>query len=304
MKIFTDLEQPLGFPTSVAIGNFDGVHLGHRAVIRLLREKADSTKTCVLTFVPHPQRIISGENIPLIVPVEERMELLRQEGVDYTVCLNFTKKLSLLPAKEFVERILVGFLKVRNVVVGPSFNFGYKKSGNIKLLCEMGKHYGFHAIEAKPVKINGEIVSSSRIREYLSQGDVKRASLMLGYRYYIKGVVVEGEKRGRTIGYPTINLRTKWELFPKRGVYATWVHLNDGIYESITNIGYRPTFEEKELLIESHLFNFEGNAYNEKVRLEFVERIRDERKFESVDALVAQIKKDIERVKGILAKER
>lgn len=301
MKIITDPKEPVGFPTSAAIGNFDGVHLGHKAIIKRLREELGQTKSCIITFDPHPQKVLAKKDIPLIMPFSERLERLEREGVDLLVRLSFTKDLSLLHAEEFVRRILVRSLNIKRIIVGPDFSFGYKRTGNFDLLRSMGKELGFETLKAEPVTIGDTIISSSNIRECLRNGSVKEASSMLGYRYYMKGRVVEGEKRGREIGFPTINLDTEWEFYPRTGVYATYVHLNDVIYKSITNIGYRPTFGKSELLIESHLFNFSGNIYNQHVKLEFVDRIRDERKFENVDALVSQIREDVKKVESVLS---
>jgi len=303
MKILTDTTKPTGFPTSAAIGNFDGVHLGHKAILNHLRTmvKRDKTRSCVITFDPHPQKVIAKKDISLIIPFGERIELLEKEDIDCLVCLNFTKDLSLLSARDFVKQILVDFLDIKNIIVGPGFSFGYKRSGNIDLLKEMGKEFGFETMEAEPVTIDGEIVSSSKIRKHLIEGDVSGASKLLGYRYYLKGRVIEGEKRGREIGFPTVNLQTDWEIFPKPGVYATFAYVGDEYYRSITNIGYRPTFDKADLLIESHFFDFDSNIYDHNVRLEFIERVRDERKFNGVDSLVNQIKKDVKIVESILS---
>ena len=303
MKILTDTTKPSGFPTSAAIGNFDGVHLGHKAILQHLRDMVEqnNTKSCVITFDPHPQKVIAKKDISLIIPFDERIKLLEKEDIDYLVRLNFTRDLSLLSARDFVKQILVEFLDIKHIIVGPGFSFGYRRSGNIDLLNEMGDTLGFETIEAEPVRIDGEIVSSSKIRQHLSEGDVSGASKLLGYRYYLKGRVIEGEKRGREIGFPTVNLETEWEIFPKPGVYATFAYIGDQYYRSITNIGYRPTFDKTDLLIESHFFDFDSNIYDYEVRLEFVQRVRDERKFDSVDSLVSQIRKDVKVVESILS---
>lgn len=304
MKILTDPKEPVGFSTSAAIGNFDGVHTGHRAIIRMLKEHSDSTKSCVITFDPHPQKVIANRDIPLIVPLPERIRLLEEQGIDYLACLQFTRQLSLLSARDFVKEILVRFLNIRNLVVGPDFTFGHKRGGNLGLLEEMGNEYNFRTITAQHATVDGEIVSSSRIREFLQTGDVAGASRFLGYRYYIKGKVVEGEKRGRQIGYPTVNLDTEWESYPKTGVYATFAQIGGRGYRSITNIGYRPTFGDDRLLIESHIFDFSENIYGNNVKLEFVERVRGEQKFKNADLLVRQIRKDVQQVDRILSSAR
>lgn len=301
MNTITDPKEPVGFPTSAAIGNFDGVHLGHKAIIKSLKEHLGETRSCIITFDPHPQTVITKKDIPLIMPFSERVELLKREEIDLLVRLNFTEELSLLHAEDFVRQILVDKLNIRRIIVGPDFSFGYKRSGNTELLTRLGQQLGYETIKASPVTIGDEIISSSNIRNYLKNGDVKKASDMLGYRYYIRGRVKEGEKRGREIGFPTINLDTEWEFYPRIGVYATYVYIDGTAHKSITNIGYRPTFGKSELLIESHIFNFSSNIYNQAVKLEFVEKVRDERKFESVGALVSQIGVDVKKVDSILS---
>lgn len=303
MKIITDPKESVGFSTSAAIGNFDGVHLGHKEIIRTLKQNAGQTQSCVITFDPHPQVVIAKKEIPLIMPVSEKVRLLEKEGIDLLVKLSFTEELSLIHAEDFVRQILIDRLNIKRIVVGPDFSFGYKRKGDIQLLTRIGNQEGFETLKAEPVTVGSEIISSSNIRRYLGEGNVSMASRMLGYRYYIKGVVTEGEKRGRKIGFPTVNLKTDWEYYPKTGVYATYTHVEDAAYKSITNIGYRPTFGKSELLIESHLFDFSDNIYNRNVRVEFVERIRDERKFENVDALVAQISEDVKQVEQVLSRD-
>lgn len=303
MKILIDPKESLEFDTSAAIGNFDGVHLGHRSILEILKDKSSSkdTKSCVITFDPHPQKVIAKKDISLILPLEERFHLLEQEGVDCTVCLKFTKKLSLLHAKDFVEEILIKLLNIKDIIVGPGFMFGNKRSGNSELLLNMGEDHGFETTVVNPESIDGEIISSSLIRQYIKDGNIEKASKLLGYSYYIRGDIMEGEKRGRKLGFPTANLETDWELIPKIGVYATYAYVEGKRYQSITNIGFRPTFGENRLLIESHLFNFSDNVYNKPMKIEFMHRLRDERRFGGIDELVLQIKKDVEEVKNFLS---
>lgn len=303
MKILIDPKESLEFATSAAIGNFDGLHLGHRSILEILKDKSLSkdTKSCVITFDPHPQKVITKKEISLILPLEERFHLLEREGVDCTVCLKFTKKLSLLHAKDFVEEILIKLLNIKDIIVGPGFMFGNKRSGNSELLLNMGKDHGFETTVVNPESVDGEIISSSLIRQYIKDGNIEKASRLLGYSYYIKGNTVEGEKRGRKLGFPTANLETEWELLPKIGVYASYAYVEGKRYQSITNIGFRPTFGENRLLIESHLFNFSDNVYNKPMKIEFMNRLRDERRFSSIDQLVLQIKKDVEEVKNFLS---
>ncbi|MGI9533879.1 MAG: bifunctional riboflavin kinase/FAD synthetase [Thermodesulfobacteriota bacterium] len=302
MEVIYDPKKPLGFSTSAAIGNFDGVHLGHKKIINLLKKISSkkSSRSCIITFEPHPQKVLSKKEVSLIVPFEDKIRLLEKLGVDVTVCLKFTKELSKLSAEDFVKEILVKLLQIKDIVVGPDFMFGNKRSGNAELLQSLGKTYDYETKVLEPKVINNEIISSSLIRSYISEGNIQRVNELLGYRYFIHGNIVEGEKRGRQIGFPTTNINSSWELLPKGGVYATYAFIDDKCFQSITNIGYRPTFGQNKLLIETHIFDFSKNVYGSNINIEFVKRLRDEIKFNSVDDLIAQIKLDIKDVKNIL----
>lgn len=302
MKVIFDPEEPIERPTSATIGNFDGVHLGHKRILDAVKETAEKKGlgSCVITFHPHPQKVLQNIDIPLLMPIRERLRLLEKEGIDTVACYTFTKDISKITAKDFISEILVGRLKVRHLVIGPDFSFGRKREGNAELLRAMGMAYDFETTVIGPVFIDDEVVSSTAIRDFLKAGDTKKAARFLGYFYYIEGRVTEGEKRGRQIGYPTANLDTDWDIIPKTGVYATRAYIDGDKLDSITNIGYRPTFGSSKLLIETHIFDFNSDIYGKRLRLEFVERIRDEKRFESVDALVAEIGIDVEKVKDIL----
>ena len=302
MQVIYNPKKPLGFLTSAAIGNFDGVHLGHKEIISLLKKVSSkkSSKSCIITFEPHPQKVLSKKDVALIIPFEEKIRLLGKLGVDVTVCLKFTKELSKLSAEDFVKEILVDTLRIKDIVVGPDFMFGNKRSGNAELLGKLGEIYNYDTKVLQPKVVGGEVISSSLIRGYISDGNIQRVNELLGHRYFIDGVVTEGEKRGRQIGFPTTNITSSWELLPKTGVYATYAIVEGESYQSITNVGYRPTFGENKLLIETHLFDFSKNVYGFDISVEFVKRLRDEKKFDSVDSLVSQIKLDIKEVKNIL----
>lgn len=302
MKVIFDPEEPIQDPTSATIGNFDGVHLGHKKIIDAVKKEASdkNLSSCVITFHPHPQKVLQNIDIPLLVPIRERLELLKKEGVDYVACYTFTKELSQISAQDFIKDILVGKLKLKHLIVGPDFAFGKKRQGNAELLREMGSELGFETKVLEPEVLDGQVVSSTAIRNFVREGNLKEASKFLGYDFYVEGSVVEGERRGRQIGFPTLNIDSDWDILPKVGVYATRVYFDDERKESITNVGYRPTFGQNGLLIESHLFDYSGDAYGKRVRVEFVQRVRDEQKFDGPDALVEQIKKDVIKVKEIL----
>ncbi len=302
MRIIIDPRQPLDFETSAGIGNFDGIHLGHKEIIETAKRcsRENSTRCCVITFNPHPQKVLGGKDVPLIFPLERRFEMLEAAGVDAVVCLGFTRELSRVSAENFVKEMLLERLRIKDIVVGPGFSFGHERKGNVDLLRSVGETHGFNTIVAEVARVDDHVVSSSAIRNLVREGEISEANRFFGYDYYIEGVVVEGEKRGRKLGFPTVNLDTEWEILPKPGVYATYVRLSDGFHESITNIGIRPTFEESKLTVETHIFDFSDDLYGKKVRVNFVERLRDEKRFANVDELVEQIEHDVGAVRQIL----
>ena len=304
MKVIFDPEEPIENSTSATIGNFDGVHVGHKKIIAAVKEEAKQKglSSCVITFHPHPQKVLQNIDIPLLVPIRERLKLLEKEGVDVVACYTFTKDIAKIPAKDFVTDILIGKLNLKHLIVGPGFSFGRKREGNLDLLDKMGKEYDFDTEVVETALIDGEIVSSTAIRNLVREGNMPKAGKFLGYNFYIEGQVKEGERRGRQIGFPTANLDTDWDILPKVGVYATLAHVDSIVLNSITNVGYRPTFGNNELVIETHIFNFNEDIYKKRIEVEFVDRVRDEQKFNGPQALVEQIKKDVDRVNVILSK--
>lgn len=301
MRVIFDPQEPIDSATSATIGIFDGVHIGHREVIKLVREEANkkSLSSCIITFHPHPQKVLRGSDIPLIVPFRERLKLFEKEGVDIAVCYNFTKDFAQVSAKDFVRDMLVERLHIKSIFVGPDFYFGRKREGTTELLENMGRIYNFETKIVQPVSVDDEVISSTAIRKLIEDGMVKKAARFLGYNFYTSGKVKQGERRGRLLGFPTANLDTDWELLPKKGVYVTWTDLDEGRFRSITNVGIRPTFDASQLLIETHIFDFSGDIYGKSMRVEFVERLRDEKRFESVDSLIAEISRDVERAKEL-----
>lgn len=304
MKVIFDPEEPIENSTSATIGNFDGVHVGHKKIIAAVKEEAKQKglSSCVITFHPHPQKVLQNIDIPLLVPIRERLKLLEKEGVDVVACYTFTKDIAKIPAKDFVTDILIGKLNLKHLIVGPGFSFGRKREGNLDLLDKMGKEYDFDTEVVETALIDGEIVSSTAIRNLVREGNMTKAGKFLGYNFYIEGQVKEGERRGRQIGFPTANLDTDWDILPKVGVYATLAHVDGIVLNSITNVGYRPTFGNNKLVIETHIFNFNEDIYKKRIEVEFVDRVRDEQKFNGPQALVEQIKKDVDRVNVILSK--
>jgi riboflavin kinase/FMN adenylyltransferase len=305
MEVIRDLNQ-MTVPSHpvVALGNFDGVHRGHAAILKSAIDRAHSAggKSYALTFDPLPAKVLTPERAPrMLMTPEDKLVYLRQSGVDGVLVLHFDRALSRLTPRDFVHDYLVGRLGVEAVVVGHSVSFGYKRAGNAAVMVELGREFGFETIVVGPVKVDGIEVSSSKIRELILAADMRAAARLLGRPHFLRGKVVHGRERGRTIGFPTANLDAQTECIPPDGVYATRVVLAEGAYPSITNIGMRPTFHETARSIEAHIFDFNRDIYDRTIQLEIIERVRPERKFESGEALGRQIKLDLERARQILA---
>lgn len=287
----------------VAVGNFDGLHLGHQALFSAVRDLAGhlgGLPTGVVTFEPHPVRVLAPQLAPpLILRDDEKAAGLAALGLDVMYVVPFTQALASLTPREFCQQVLTDGLHVGGVVVGEGFKFGARAAGR---LADLQAIFGDRAIEVPSVRVGGYVCSSSKIRELILQGHVEAAATLLGHPYNIEGVVVRGDGRGRTIGIPTANIDSQRELLPRVGVYATRVVLDDGrVVPSVTNVGLRPTFQGEGVRVEAHLFDFDGDLYGRRVRLDVVARLRDEKRFNGVDALVAQIHEDVAAAKAILA---
>jgi len=305
MVIIRDLEALARHPYPVtAIGNFDGVHLGHRAILKAAIDRACAAGgiAFALTFDPLPAKLLAPASAPqLILAPDDKFELLRLSGIDGVIVLDFTLELSLLSPRDFVRDCLRGKIGAREVVVGHSVSFGHNRAGNAAMMVELGRELGFDTTVVGPVKIGGIEVSSTKVRELIVTADLRGAARLLGRYHSLSGRVVRGRGRGRTIGFPTANLESETECIPPDGVYATRAILGDGAYPSITNIGMRPTFSESARSIEAHIFDFTRDLYGTRIKLELIERIRPERKFDSADALKAQIALDLSTAREILS---
>ena len=283
---------------ALAIGNFDGVHLGHQALVRATVEQArrQAGTAMVLTFDPHPVRVLAPERAPrALMTLEQRAELLSALGIEVVAVLGFDADVAALDPEQFVRAILVRTLEARSVVVGERFRFGRGRAGDVSLLARLGDECGFN-VRAHPVVVEeGEPVSSSRIRELLALGDVQGAARLLGRAFFVDGTVVRGDGRGRLIGIPTANLETRNETLPAPGVYAGFAHIASGgeRWPAVVNLGERPTFAGSGLRLEAHLLDYDGELYGRELRLEFTRRLRDERRFGSAAELVEQIRRDV-----------
>lgn len=289
--------------TMVTIGVFDGVHLGHKYLISRLREQAQEKKLAsgVVTFRQHPQEILTGKRLPHLTTLKQRINLLKEEGVDFVVALTFNQEVAKLEATEFMA-LIKQYLKIRGLVVGPDFALGYGRGGNSKTLPVLGNDNDFIVTVVPPLKTNGEVVSSTAIRDALISDNLAKVHFLLGRYFSIQGAVTSGAGRGAKIGFPTANLDLDpIQALPTDGVYVTWVHLDDRKYQSVTNIGRRPTFDNGERSVEVFLLDYQGNLYGRELTVDIIERLRNEKKFSSVDKLVRQMEKDVRQSKTILS---
>lgn len=291
-------------PSVVAIGVFDGVHQGHRRVIGSAQSLAEKLRveSSVFTFVEHPRAVLRPDSpVALLTPWPEKVERLTDIGVPTCYAAHFTPDFAALTPEEFVSRILVDQLHVKGVVTGFNFHFGHGQSGNPEVLKALGAQYGFPVEIVHPIEGDGGVVSSSRIRELVATGKIDEANHLLNYDYTLTGTVIHGDKRGRTIGFPTANLEVPREkLLPAYGVYACWVEVRGERVAGVVNIGQRPTFDPPKLMIEAHLFDWSGDIYGETIRVSLVSRLRGEQAFPSIQALIEQITSDCQTARSML----
>ncbi|MGY0218273.1 bifunctional riboflavin kinase/FAD synthetase [Endozoicomonadaceae bacterium StTr2] len=287
-----------------SIGNFDGVHLGHQDIIQQLSAKASALNAhaCVILFEPQPKEFFTPEKAPArISTLREKIELLQQFGIDQVLVVRFDKLFRSLSADEFIQRVLVDGLAVKHLVVGDDFRFGSDRAGNFARLEQAGQQYGFGVNNTRSVIVDGDRVSSTLVRHSLQQADFERAAELLGHRYSMSGRVISGQQLGRTLGTPTANIQLKRRRIPMSGVFAVRVTVDNQTWPGVANLGIRPTVSGKTPLLEVHLLGFSGNLYDKRIHVEYVKKIRDERKFDSLDALRAAIQVDQRDAQDILA---
>jgi len=299
----TDLEKLPAKHLVMAIGNFDGLHLGHQAVIGravdIARQQEYTAAT--LTFRQHPRSVLNPDSPPvLLLPPGEKVRRIERMGVEVLVYLDFTRKLSQRSPEEFINHVLCEKLNVSQVVVGHNFHFGRNRRGTPDLLRKKGPELGFQVTVVPPVQIGDQVVSSTNIRHLLHQGRVKEASIFLNREYEIVGEVIAGDRRGRQLGFPTANLKVINELIPEEGVYATWVVHQGTRRAGMANIGQRPTFPDASEAVEVHLLDFQGDLYGQTLSVHFVDRVRCEQAFPGAEALRRQLALDREKVLAIL----
>ena len=289
-------------PTVLTLGVFDGLHLGHQLIMSTVVERARAVGAVptVITFDPHPRAVLHPATAPpLLQTFDQKMEALKVLGIKQTIVLRFTREFAAVRAEQFLKDVVTERLHAREVYLGKGFAFGHKREGNIELLRRLGRELGFVAGEVPEVKLRGRRVSSSKIRELLSRGEVNLARRMLGRPYGVEARVEHGAERGHKLGFPTANLHPHNRVIPKNGVYVTGTLIDGQWRRSVTNVGLRPTFADAtEPSVETFVMNWDGDLYGDVVRVRFLYRIRDERKFNSIDELKTQISRDVARAQS------
>jgi riboflavin kinase/FMN adenylyltransferase len=301
---YPDDQRPARWHQPVlALGNFDGMHRGHLKIIERVRRGAEErgATAVAMTFDPHPSKIVRPDKTPpLLMTHQQKLDALARAGMHGVAIVRFTPALAQWDPERFVRTVLVEWLHVTEVWVGANFLFGHDRAGNFSTLRSLGARYGFRAEKIDPVRYKDFVVSSTRVRRLITEGRMDEAGALLGHYYTIGGTVVQGQKRGKGLGFPTANVCADNELIPPSGVYATTTSVDGAAFPSVTNIGTRPTFEEgQEIVIESHVLDFDKDLYGVKLKLGFVQRLRDEKKFDGVDALKAQIDADRARARDL-----
>lgn len=305
MSDFSKNKRVLKNGSVLTIGTFDGVHLGHRKILERVinRSKKLSKSSVVLTLFPHPRMVLFDDNsIKLLNTIDERITILKNIGIDKVIVKEFTKSFSSLSAEDYVKSILVDELNAKLIVIGYDHHFGKGRTANIDNLRSFAKDYNFEVEEISAKEISDVTVSSTKIRKALDDGDIKLANAFLGYRFFITGTVVKGRKIGRTINFPTANIEISeaYKLIPKDGVYIITCTINEDLYYGMMNIGTNPTVDGKSRSVEVHFFNFDANLYGKTLQIEFLHRLRDEQKFDDLDALKKQLKLDERKAKDFI----
>jgi len=307
MNFIRDLQSLQSFNqrSVVTIGSFDGVHLGHQAILNQVKAVAAELglPSVVMTFEPQPQEFFSGERAPArLMRLREKVDALFEFGVDQVLCLQFNRELRNLTAAEFVRSVLVDGLGTRHLIVGDDFRFGCDRSGDFKMLSEMGETYDFAVQDTETLEVDGQRVSSTLVRQILEQGNFERASQLLGKPFTITGRVVYGQQLGRELGFPTANVQLNRYSAPLSGVYAVLVNIDGAVYQGAANVGLRPTVGDLlKPILEVHLLDFEADLYGRRIEVEFVTKIRDEEKFTSLDKLIESIQRDVKQIRAWFA---
>jgi len=306
MEIFHSFDQFSSYsrPSAVAIGNFDGIHLGHQKILKFLEDKAGEhgLLSLVLTFSPHPEKVLGKNRICTIQTLDQRIREIDKFNIQAVLVISFDKKFSSLSGHDFIQKIISDTLKAEVVIVGKNFRFGKNREGDTSVLRRLSSLFRFQVYSIPSVILNGETVSSSLVRQFLQEGRVEKARALLGRNYEIEGTVIKGHSRGKSLGFPTANIKTENEIVPK-GVYITQTRIEGQTFPSMTNVGSQPTFQQKDIHIESFIIDFEKELYGQPIALGFLKKIRDEIKFRAPSDLIRQLEKDLAAAKDYF-KER
>jgi riboflavin kinase/FMN adenylyltransferase len=297
-KIYHRFKAP-----SVALGNFDGVHLGHQRILKQTVEIAHrkDRDAVVYTFDPHPRVVLNlAPEIPRISTLREREEILEHLGIDVLILAEFTLEFASQTPEQFVDDVLVEELGTRNLFIGENYRFGKGRSGTPQTLKKMAPEKGFTVHVVPPVQVGGMMVSSSKIREYLSKGEIREANLLLGREFTMEGKVIHGHSRGKALGFPTANIKPDAKIYPPEGVYAVYCRTSRGVHAGLMNMGWNPTFKDRRRAYEVHILDFDADIYGETVKIYFVDRLRPEKAFSNVDELKTQIRMDVQRGRDLL----
>ena len=305
LRSISDLSRLSG-PLFLAIGVFDGVHLGHQAVISTSAEHAQAASgtPVVVTFDPHPEKVLRPEAAPhLLTATQHKIALIRDLGVEHLLIITFDKQFAATEPEDFVQQLVKNSKPLREICVGHKWSFGKNRRGNLELLKKLGAEFDFNVVGIPPVTVNGELVSSTAIRQAIEVGDLRKAAALLGREYMILGTVVSGDNLGKKIGFPTANLSAHNEQFPPNGVYFAESKLDGVVYPGVVNLGYRPTVStcRSERILEIHLFDFEREIYGKNLEVRFIRYLRPEKKFESIEALARQIEADVKQARDLSA---
>jgi riboflavin kinase/FMN adenylyltransferase len=306
MQLITDLsaiKTPIA-RSVLTLGNFDGLHIGHQELVRMVIKRAGELDavSMVVTFRPHPLKVLAPEKCPALISIyEEKIRLFERLGIDVLVKIPFTLDFSSMSPEAFVKDILCGLLGAREIFVGYNYRFGKGRSGTTETLRTLGRECGFVVREIDQISLDGEVISSTKIRDLLRNGEVEHAARLLGRNYAITGIVIKGDGRGKELGFPTANIAPKHAIVPSNGVYAVRLDVRENRYEGVANIGVRPTFGKEQPAIEVHIFDFNEDIYGEEISVFFIGKLRDERKFGSAVELIEQIRADIIAARKILS---
>ena len=308
MKIYNSIEEFIPkFNVALTIGTFDGVHIGHQSIIKKLNEVAKNIdgESVLMTFYPHPRHVLDPENqnLKLLSTIEERSEMLKEYGLNHFIIQEFTKDFSLLNSDNFVKEILVDKLCIQKLIIGYDHHFGRNREGNYEKLVQLSKLYSYEVEKIAPLNYMGVSVSSTKIRKKIYENKFEEVRKFLGRYFSFSGKVIEGKKMGKKIGYPTVNINVENvnKLMPNDGVYAVYINVNSKNYMGMMNIGYNPTFNSSEKTIEVHILDFNKDIYGIDVRVSIVEKIRDEKKFFSVEDLKKNLDLDMKKVRKLLS---